>query len=485
MKKRISLILMSVLVMMCLFQNAGFAQETGGEQQLGLQVNDDGMLMKDGIPYRGIGVNYYSGFVRTLEDPANSDTSYRDGFQVLGEHHIPFARFSVAPYYPSQWQLYKEDKEKYFEILDDFVHSAEQNHVGLIPSFFWTSFSVADMVGEPINRWGSLDSEVQQFMKQYVSEVVSRYKDSPAIWGWEFGNEYNLSSDLPNASEWRPPVIPELGTPTFRTADDELTHAMIRSAFTVFATEVRKYDPDRIIISGNSLPRSSEWHQEQYLSWDQDTEQQFADMLNKDNPDPMDTISVHIYDMQEQRFSRTVPVEELLGKLMQISTEANKPLFVGEFGTSESIGHEPARQNFERLITAVHDAGVPFAAVWVFDLPNQPENTITDTNAKAYQLDRIREVNESYVNVDAIKQIVTLYEGDGQITGTLATQLQYRLGIIQILIAQGDTPNAIAYLTDFLNYINDASVQQQQLLSPAATGALNRGAGELIRIWSQ
>lgn len=394
MKKTMFFVLASALVMLILVQGISYASAGSepGKKQLGLQVNKGGILIKDGKPYRGIGVNFFDAFIRALDDP--NSTSYREGFQALGEYDIPFARFSVGGYWPIQWKMYQEDKERYFEILDDVVKSAEDNHVGLIPSFFW-SFAAADLAGDPMNRWGITTSNLHQFMKTYVREVVTRYKDSPAIWGWEFGNEYNLSSDLPNASEWRPPVIPELGTPTSRSAEDELTHAMIRTAFTEFAKEVRKYDPSRIIISGNSIPRASEWHQEQYLSWDQDTEEQFAEMLNKDNPDPMNTISVHIYDKEETRFSRTVPVEELLKKLMKVSKKAKKPLFVGEFGAGEDQGHEAAKQSFERLITAIDKERVPLAAVWVFDLSNQPTNTITPTNERSYQLDRIQEINES------------------------------------------------------------------------------------------
>jgi endo-1,4-beta-mannosidase len=39
-------------------------------------------------------------------------------------------------------------------------------------------------------------------MRAYVRDVVERYKDSPAVWGWEFGNEYNIPTDLPDE---RPP----------------------------------------------------------------------------------------------------------------------------------------------------------------------------------------------------------------------------------------------------------------------------------------
>jgi len=57
----------------------------------GLTVTRDGTLTRNGTPYRGVGVNYYDAFLRTLMHP--SDNSYRDGFRKLAANHIPFVRF--------------------------------------------------------------------------------------------------------------------------------------------------------------------------------------------------------------------------------------------------------------------------------------------------------------------------------------------------------------------------------------------------------
>ena len=57
-------------------------------------------------------------------------------------------------------------------------------------------------------------------MRTYIREVVSRYVNSPAIWGWEFGNEYNLPADLPNAADHRPPIVTSpVNTITVRAYD--------------------------------------------------------------------------------------------------------------------------------------------------------------------------------------------------------------------------------------------------------------------------
>ncbi|MFD0716675.1 hypothetical protein [Paenibacillus sp. GCM10027626] len=66
-------------------------------------------------------------------------------------------------------------------------------------------------------------------------------------------------------------------------------------ALNIFAVEVRKYDQHRVIISGNSIPRPSAWNQKHQRTFDQDTEEQFAEMLLAEHPDPLNMLSVHFY----------------------------------------------------------------------------------------------------------------------------------------------------------------------------------------------
>lgn len=357
----------------------------------GLQVNDQGQLVKDGKQYKGIGVNYFDAFIRVLVDAR--DVSYKDGFRMLRDYEIPFVRFSAGGYWPIHWQLYRQDKESYFRLLDDVVRSAEENNIGLIPSFFWHHPTVGDLVGEPRSKFSDPQSASNEFIRTYTREVVSRYKDSPAIWGWEFGNEGNLDADLPNARDWRPPIVPHWGTPATRSELDDLTHDALRTAYTVFAEEVRKHDPERVIISGNSLPRPSAWHQLRYLSWSQDSEEQFAEMLRGDNPDPINTLSVHVYDWEEHRFSRSVSFQEILQMAMAISAKAQKPLFLGEFGVKEGTGEDGTRALFQDMLVVIEETEVPLAAMWVFDYKPQDEWNVTASNQRAYQLELIQAVN--------------------------------------------------------------------------------------------
>ena len=281
-----------------------------------------GALLKDGVPYRAFGVNYFDAFARTLKN--HDDTSYETGFRILAEKGIPFARFMCTGFWPVEMRLYVEDKAKYFDLLDGVVRAAEKHGIGLIPSLFWHLPTVPDLVGESCDQWGNPASKTHDFMRTYTREVVTRYLNSPALWGWEFGNEFNLLADLPNAKDHLPAVAPRLGTPPARSDRDILTHEMIRTAVREFAQEVRKYDRTRLICTGNSIPRPSAWHQRHEGTWTKDSPEQFAEMLAGDNLDPVDTLSVHVYKEAANR----------LPQALDATHKAGKPLFVGEFGAA-------------------------------------------------------------------------------------------------------------------------------------------------------
>jgi len=345
----------------------------------GLSIRE-GVLLRDGAPCREIGVNYFDAFSRTLQD--HNDTSYDTGFRTLAQNGIPFARFMCTGFWPAEMRLYREDKARYFELLDGVVRSAQKHGIGLIPSLFWYLPTVPDLMHEPCDQWGNPASKTHEFMRTYTREVVTRYQDSPAIWAWEFGNEYNLAADLPNAKQHLPPISAPLGTPATRSDRDILTHEMVRTAFREFAREVRKHDPYRMIATGNSIPRISAWHQMREHSWTKDSPEQSAEMLRGDNPDPADTISVHLYKDATSR----------LTEALEVAKAAGKSLFVGEFGV-EGEGPE-AMEQFQTLLRLIEDTRFPLAAHWVFDYKGQSQWSVRADNARSYQLKAIAEANK-------------------------------------------------------------------------------------------
>ncbi|MBI4556357.1 MAG: cellulase family glycosylhydrolase [Candidatus Hydrogenedentes bacterium] len=366
------------------------------KQPPGLTIGKKGTVLKDGLPYRAIGINYFSAFSRRLQNP--DDTSYRQGFADLAKRGISFVRFMACGYWPVDWKLYQSNKEAYFKLLDDVVRAAEETGIGLIPSLFWYPAGISDLVREPRNQWGNPSSKTLAFMRQYTQEMVERYKDSSAIWVWEFGNEFSLDADL-YSPEHRPPIVPDLGTATSRSDADDLTHEMVVTAYREFAKEVRKYDPSRLVTTGASLPRPSAEHLRRERKWIADSEKEFSRNLVDITPDPMNMTSVHIYPMDRQgRFDpKDTPYDQIVRLCMETTERNGKALFVGEFGAAdkpEDGGPERARREFLAQLTALERGEVPLAALWVYDLEQQEDFiNITPTNHRKYMLEALMHAN--------------------------------------------------------------------------------------------
>jgi hypothetical protein len=356
----------------------------------GLTV-ENGHLMLNERPYRAIGANYFSLFYRTLKDA--SDQSYHDGLEELSNAGIPFVRFMAGGFWPVDWDLYFDDKDEYFKRMDAVVRSAEKHRIGLIPSLFWNMATFPDLVGESMDQLGNPKSQVIAFIEQYTKEVVLRYRESPAIWGWEFGNEYNLHVDLPNASQRRPPVWPSLKTAPERTHRDELSSEAMLTAFGHFAETVRKYDQHRILITGNSIPRVSAYHNSAEKSWKEDTQAQFAKVLLRDNPDPYQVLCVHLYGNTGQ--GETKSIAELVERLQEISHHAGKPLFIGEFGAAKTLGPRNETALFREILDTIETNNVPLSAFWVFDHAGQNKDwNVTFDNERSYMLKLVATSNQ-------------------------------------------------------------------------------------------
>jgi hypothetical protein len=350
----------------------------------GLTAGPDGSVLKDGRPIRAIGVNYFDCFARTLA--RGGDTSYDAGFAILASNNIPFARFSACGFWPRDMSLYRTNRAEYFRRFDGVVRSAERHGIGLIPSLFWFHAMPPDYVGEPGSAWGDTNSRTHAFMREYIREVVTRHRDSAAIWAWEFGNEYNLPCDLPNAAQHRPAVWTNLGTAAVRGPKDDLTHDMLVTALRAFGNEVRRHDPHRLITSGNSFPRESAWHNRAERKWTRDTPAQFAEMLALTAPEPVSLISVHCYEGALAR----------VGDAAAVARQLHRPLFVGEFQVPKA-DTDAARAPFAEFLAALDRHRVPLAAVWVFDFRAQDKDfNINPTNARAWQLPAIGAMNRRW-----------------------------------------------------------------------------------------
>ena len=235
-------------------------------------------ILKDGKPYRGVGINYFDCFYRTLKNPV--DTFVRIRLSDTGRpwHPLrPFLRYWILAGPPPS---VSRRPRKYLSLLDAVVRTAEKHGIGLIPSLFWYFPCVPDLVGEPCDSWGNPESKTHAFMRDYVHAIVSRYAEFPAIWAWEFGNEYDSYTDMPNAATYLPEHhIPKVdvrqGTPEKRTPRDFPKTAYNLVAYREFAKAVRRYDPYRLIENGQSITNKRAWHAFKEGKFGVDTPEQF------------------------------------------------------------------------------------------------------------------------------------------------------------------------------------------------------------------
>ena len=372
---------------------------------------------------RAFGANYYDAFTRYLKDV--NDTTFVQGFDYLSTHHIPVVRVLAAGFWTNDWKLYFTNKTEYYRRLDYFVQQAELSGVGLILDLFWSVTAPGEIVDDavaagylvpgqdfvpanPLNTDRNGNSTYAEYKRDlgrtnsgtialiacYTREVVSRYAASPTIWGWEFGNEYNLAVDHPNLQSMRecrvastgmtlPNTSTNLAVLPAWTGPDDLVRADVRTAKETFARAVRSIDGWRLIMSGDSIPRPSAYNNWKSHTWTKDSRAQHSQVLPVDDPDPMNTVTVHVYpgspeDAAVVYFTDgpvtnqwlTGQYKALLDYYATNSMTLGRPLIVGEWGAIGDGTAADEKTTFRRMMQALIDSQVQLSLMWTFDTRN-------------------------------------------------------------------------------------------------------------------
>jgi hypothetical protein len=129
------------------------------------------------------------------------------------------------------------------------------------------------MGGNPVS-FADPNSEGFKFAMQYQSDLLDAVNDHPALFMWEFGNEWNLSMDI---------------------GQEGLTAKHIhdmRVEWTKIIEERNTYG--RVIGSGDAVMRPAAWNLYNKSSWAVDTEEQHTEIIRYINPG-MTAISTHVY----------------------------------------------------------------------------------------------------------------------------------------------------------------------------------------------
>ena len=139
------------------------------------------------------------------------------------------SRFAASAFWPTQLQLWfnKTTRHLYWEAFDQFMADAMETGVKLIPSILWNHFAIPDLCKEPLHALFEQQSCSYNAIKEFTTELVTRYDSSPTVLWWELGNELNLLADL-DMENRTAGCAPRMGTPAKRTkADNFSTDEMI------------------------------------------------------------------------------------------------------------------------------------------------------------------------------------------------------------------------------------------------------------------
>jgi len=328
----------------------------------GIQVDDSGTMQLAGVDVYMAGTNCYNLFNQCFDDFSSAEA--KQTLDVLKENGISLVRFNCGGFLYDYIDLYKQNPEGYLNLLRDIIDYAEKLEIGLIPSFFWLYHAVPDYYDEPLNSWGRGDSQTVKFLCDYTAAVVSKLKDSKAIFAWEFGNEFNLSCDLPNAAE-HVPALPAHSTRSQRTTEDYLSAEDVSYALTRFSQTILSLDDTgRMITSGNATLRPSQYNQLKYNSWAQDTYEEYKTITGMFTPDGVDTISEHVYFQQQTTFGKELSLPQYLSYMIQMSREMHKAYFVGEWGG----GSDEDMSVYREIGNDFVDAGVQVCLFWNYNL---------------------------------------------------------------------------------------------------------------------
>lgn len=342
-----------------------------------------------------IGVNCFDLFYGLLVDPQRTQHP-NARLRELRMKQIPLVRFSCGPFWPKEWRHYQDNRAGYFKAMDSVFEAAEYQQTKLVPSLFWNSCSVSDLLGEPVSAWGREGSATRDFMRRYTEDVVTRYKSNSSILMWEFGNELNSYADLPNALKWWPKVDVAMGTPPSRNKLDLISAADCASAFAYFASVAKKADPARLISSGADIPNFNANNLSRG-SFVADKEQEFRLALTQLVPNGVDVMSIHLYPQREGKYfnNKASNFESILREVSAAARQFGKRTFIGEFGVARMASPEIERQTFTRLLDAIVASKADWAALWVYDLWNQEKEwSVRFDNDRAWQLDLIAQANQ-------------------------------------------------------------------------------------------
>ena len=308
----------------------------------------DGRFFLDGEPFAEISFNKFDLFWQLYDELAGGQQLSATNRMVQAQdkalrdlHELGFKtiRIFALPWGPEGPASYAEPgkRENLYAALDKTLELCDAHDIRVVWSFGAGTFT--DTKLEPGKGWvygeehqrdliSNAESRGRKLLNRYLDETVARYRHRKAVLMWEISNEVTLSADIGDDNRIyngeRMPSLKDVA----RFFDD-------------VARRIKAADPLRLVSSGGSNMRESQWHLYQSQGWKTDTfEEQLKCLELLYATSAVDVIDIHSYPNNQPGYA-------ILGEdgrkmwlddkgYMAVAGRLHKPLMIGELGLQAS-----------------------------------------------------------------------------------------------------------------------------------------------------
>ena len=376
----------------------------------------NGKFFLEGKPFAEISFNKFDLFWhlydqldagKQLNDVNPLVQSQDNSLRELHEMGFRSIRIFALPWGPNGPASYADPlkRKNLYAALDKTLELCDKHDIRVVWSLGAASFT--DTKLEPGKGWvrgeeqerelvSNPESRGRKLLYRYIDETVARYENRKAVLMWEISNEVTLQADIGDNDK----VFDGERMPTLKE---------VAGFFDDVAKRIKSIDPLRLVNSGGSNMRESQWHLYQNQGWQKDTfEDQFKCFELLYAKSAIDVIDIHSYP-------NTNPGYAILGDsgkemwlndkgYMTIAKRLGKPLMIGELGLaaiakSDTKVWEKTPDYFEsyddtaaakpwvvKTLNDVVEAGVPLSYWWTYH-SDRPDD---QTNRQRFDIDRDR-----------------------------------------------------------------------------------------------
>jgi hypothetical protein len=391
----------------------------------------DGRFFLEGEPFAEISFNKYDLFWPLYDQLAagkqlsatNPSVQAQDrALRNLHELGFKTIRIFALPWGPAGAEAYAspEKRKNLYAALDKTLELCDAHDIRVVWSLSAGSFTDTKLENEKGWVFGeeqarelisNPESRGRKLLYRYIDETVARYRQRKAVLMWEISNEVTLLADIGDANR----VYNGERMPTLKD---------VARFFDDAAKRIKSADPLRLVNSGGSNMRESQWHLYLGQGWKNDTfEEQFKCIAMLYADSVVDVIDIHSYPDNKPGYA-------IMGDdgnkmwldnkgYMTMAKRVGKPLIIGELGlhaiakTDKKVWTETpdyfesyddtkaAKPWLVKTLNDVIEAGVPLSYWWCY----QSDNPGEQNNPQRFDIDRERNPELVACIVDANKRL--------------------------------------------------------------------------------